>query len=88
MELIVGNNVINMVALVPNIVVQPDSAAQVQDITLMVIVPLKWKKLLEIQFMPIVKITFVLLGNQKKRVLNGTYRKKQIVRLMISIPTH
>ena len=43
---IVGNNVINMVALVPNIVVQPDSAAQVQDITLMVIVPLEWKKLL------------------------------------------
>ena len=85
---IVGNNVINMVALVRNIVVQPDSAAQVHDITLMVTVPLKWKKLLEIQFMPIVKITFVLLGNRKKHVPNGTYRKKQIVRLMISILIH
>ena len=88
MEPIVGNNVINMVVLVPNTVVQPDSVAPVQDITLMAIVPLKWKKLLEIQFMPIVKITFVLLGNRKKRVPNGTYRKKQIVRLMILIPTH
>ena len=88
MEPIVGNNVINTVVLVPNTVVQPDSVAPVQDITLMVTVPLKWKKLLEIQFMPIVKITFVLLGNRKKRVPNGTYRKKQIVRLMISILTH
>ena len=84
----VGNNVINMVVHVRSTVALLDTAVLVRDIMLMAIVLLKWKKRFEIQFMPIVKITFVSLENQKKRVRNGIYKKKQIVLSMILILTH
>ena len=79
MELIVGNSVISMAVLVRSIVAPQDTVAQAQDIMLMAIVRLKWKKLSEIQFMLIVKITSALLVSQKKRAPSGMFRKKQTV---------
>ena len=85
MELIVGNSVISMAVLVRSIVAPQDTVAQAQDIMLMAIVRLKWKKLSEIHFMLTVKTTFVLLASQRKCAPSGTYRNGQTVLSMILI---
>ena len=85
MELIAGNNVINMVELVRSIVALLDIAALVQGIMLMATVRLKWKKLLGTQFMPTKRIIFVLLENQKRHAQIGILSIIQIVPEMILV---
>ena len=79
-----GNSVISMAVLVRSIVALPDTVVQVQDIMLMAIVRLKWKKLSEIQFMLTKKIIFVLLGNLKRHAPIGILNIILIVLEMIS----
>ena len=85
MELIAGNNVINTVVPVRNIVALLDIAALVQDIMLMAIVRLKWKKLLGTQFMLAKRIIFVLLENQKRHAPIGILNIILIVLEMILV---
>ena len=84
MELIAGNNAINTVVPVRNIVALLDIAALVQDIMLMAIVRLKWKKLLGTQFMLTKRIIFVLRENQKRHAPIGILNIILIVLEMIS----
>ena len=84
MELIVGNSVISMAVLVRSIVAPQDTVAQAQDIMLMAIVRLKWKKLLGTQFMLTKRIIFVLRENQKRHAPIGILNIILIVLEMIS----
>ena len=85
MELIAGNNAINTVVPVRNIVALLDIAALVQDIMLMAIVRLKWKKLLGTQFMLTKRIIFVLRENQKRHAPIGILNIILIVLEMILV---